>query len=151
MSLTDWQRNGWLTPHQASREEITGLLALIDRDLKDCTAEGLSADWRFNIAYNAALQSAAAALHASGYRAARDSAHYRTIHSLSHTVGAKPETVRALDLCRRKRNRVEYENTDLISETEAQDMAEMAHELSAEVKFWLSRHHPKLLNKPLSG
>jgi hypothetical protein len=47
------------------------LLHIADRDLKDCEAGGLSADWKLNIAYNAALQAATAALAASGYQAAR--------------------------------------------------------------------------------
>lgn len=32
------------------------LLAVVERDLADSAAEGISADWRMNIAYNAALQ-----------------------------------------------------------------------------------------------
>jgi hypothetical protein len=79
MSLQDWLSNGWLTAHQSSREEIRDLLALADRDLKDCRLGGLSADWRFNIAYNAILQSATAALAAAGFRAGRESHHYRVL------------------------------------------------------------------------
>ena len=66
MSLTDWERNGWLTTHTTSRQEVGDLLALIRRDLHDSRSADLSADWRFNIAYNAALQSAKVALAASG-------------------------------------------------------------------------------------
>lgn len=40
----------------------------MDRDLADSEAEGLSPDWRMNIAYNAALQAATAALAAAGER-----------------------------------------------------------------------------------
>ena len=145
MSLTDWLRNGWLTEHQPSREEITDLLALVERDLKDCATEDLSTDWRFNIAYNAALQSAALALHASGYRAARDSAHYRTIQSLSLTIGASPTTVRALDAFRKKRNRVEYESTDLVSESEAKEMTLLARDIRDEVRRWLSEQHAEFV------
>jgi len=47
-------------------------LRLAERDLRECQAAGLSPDWRLAIAYNAALQSATAALAAAGYRAARD-------------------------------------------------------------------------------
>ncbi len=34
MSLTDWQKNGWLKPHQTSREEIQNILQIIKRDLQ---------------------------------------------------------------------------------------------------------------------
>jgi hypothetical protein len=71
MSLKNWLANGWLVEHKTSPQEITGLLEVADRDLKDCQSPGLSSDWQLNIAYNAALQAAAAALAAAGYRASR--------------------------------------------------------------------------------
>jgi len=82
MTLQDWLLNAWLKPHTTSPKEISDLFALIDRDLTDCQAASLSADWRLNIAYNAALQAATVALAASGYRAGRDSHHYRIIQSM---------------------------------------------------------------------
>jgi hypothetical protein len=55
MTLRQWLDNGWLEPHRTSREEIGRLLAIVERDLRD--AEGdISLDWRFGIAYNAALE-----------------------------------------------------------------------------------------------
>jgi hypothetical protein len=80
MNLADWHKNGWIKPHQTSPQEIA--------DLKDAKAKGLSDDWRFNIAYNAALQTATAALAASGYTVAKgDSNHFRVIQSLAFTIG----------------------------------------------------------------
>jgi len=55
MSLQQWANSGWLRPHQTSREELGNLLAIVDRDLADAGG-GISADWRFGIAYNAALK-----------------------------------------------------------------------------------------------
>ena len=62
MSLPDWERNGWLQSHKSSPNEVRDLLAVVDRDLADSAAEGMSPDWRMNIAYNAALQAATVAL-----------------------------------------------------------------------------------------
>ena len=62
MSLADWERNGWLTPHASSPQDIADLQAVVRRDLRDSQARDVSADWRVNIAYNAALQAAKAAL-----------------------------------------------------------------------------------------
>ena len=73
MSLEEWLANGWLKSHSTSNKEIQDLFALIDRDLRDCKNEQLSADWRFNIAYNAALQVAFMALAVKGYRCQRES------------------------------------------------------------------------------
>ena len=58
----DWQRHGWVKAHQTSSQEVADLLALAERDLKDCRAKGLSDDLKFSIAYNAALQASNAAL-----------------------------------------------------------------------------------------
>jgi hypothetical protein len=127
-----------------SRQEIADLLGVIDRDLVDCQASSLSADWRFNIAYNAALQSAAVALAAAGYRATRDSHHYRTLQSLVHTIGASAATVAVLDQFRKKRNVVEYERSGLISKLEADEMVRLALELRDSVLVWLNESHPEL-------
>ena len=87
VSFADWVNNGWLVAHTSSKQEITNLLGIVARDLKDSQAKDVSDDWRFAIAYNAALQAATAALAAAGYRASRDSHHYRVIQSLELTVG----------------------------------------------------------------
>jgi hypothetical protein len=79
MSLNDWPKNGWLIKHPPrDRGELDDLLAVADRDLHDCKTRGLSDDWRFGIAYNAALQLARAALHWNGYEVPKgDSHHFR--------------------------------------------------------------------------
>jgi hypothetical protein len=61
MSLRDWLESSWLVEHKTSPEEIAGLLAIVERGLANAKVAGLSDDWRFNIAYNAALQAATAA------------------------------------------------------------------------------------------
>ena len=105
MSLADWFNNGWLVEHKTSPQEIADLFGVADRDLADSRAAGLSADWRMNIAYNAALQAASAALAAAGYRATRGSHHYRVIQSLAHTMQADTRLIAQLDQFRKKRSR----------------------------------------------
>ena len=56
MTLGDWFKNGWLKRHTTSIEEIAELLAVVDRDLRDASVDEISLDWRFGIAYNAALK-----------------------------------------------------------------------------------------------
>ncbi|MFZ5865169.1 MAG: hypothetical protein ACOYXY_04740, partial [Thermodesulfobacteriota bacterium] len=104
MSLDDWLRNGWLSKHSPTRQETSELLAIVARDLRDAKTPGLSPEWKLNIAYNAALQAATAALAACGYRASRQAHHYRVIESLAHTIGLEEVFVRQLDGFRRKRN-----------------------------------------------
>jgi hypothetical protein len=53
--LKQWADNGWLRPHQTSKKEISGLLRIVKRDIDDAQRD-ISSDWRFGIAYNAALK-----------------------------------------------------------------------------------------------
>ena len=68
MSLIQWLDNGWLRKHVTSKEEIANLMAIVNRDIKDAQVKEISNDWRFGIAYNAALKLATIMLYASGYR-----------------------------------------------------------------------------------
>ncbi|RPI70962.1 MAG: hypothetical protein EHM38_04765, partial [Geobacteraceae bacterium] len=79
MTLKNWLDNGWLIEHATNSQEISDLLQVADRDLKDCETRGLSADWQLGIAYNAALQTATAALAACGFRSGRDAHHLRPV------------------------------------------------------------------------
>ena len=145
MSLIDWLKAGWLKEHKTTPEEIADLLHISDRDLKDCEAGGLSADWKLNIAYNAALQAATAALAASGYRAAREAHHYRVIQSLNHTVGTDSELVQQFDRFRKKRNIGGYERAGIVSDQEAEEMKFLAHRLRNEVGDWIKKNHQECI------
>lgn len=147
MSLRDWERNGWLIAHQTSAVEIRDLLAVTERDLTDSAAEGLSADWRLNIAYNAALQAATAALAAAGYRASRDQHHYRVIQSLRETIGADVRLMNTFDAFRKKRNITGYERVGLVSDGDAAAMRSLAIRLHDDVMAWLRKHHAQLLRR----
>ena len=145
MSLKDWQLNGWLTAHNTSRQEIADLLAVVDRDINDCKASGLSEDWRLNIAYNAALQASTAALAACGYRAVREAHHFRVIQSLVYTIDLPPKVVTQFDAFRKKRNIGGYERAGMTSDQEADEMLSLAKNIREKVENWLHRNYPELL------
>jgi hypothetical protein len=117
----------------------------VERDLADSDAGSLSADWRLNIAYNAALQAATAALAAAGYRAGRDQHHYRVIQSLGLTIQAPTSVVTRLDAFRKKRNIDAYERAGAVSDGEALEMRELARTVRDDVVKWLKSNHPDLL------
>jgi len=147
MSLADWERAGWLIPHSTSAQEIADLLSIVERDLHDSAHEALSADWQLNIAYNAALQAAQAALAASGYRVSRSgSAHHRSIESLRLTVDLDASLVRRLDAFRMRRNITEYDRAGVTSPDEAEEMRELAVTVCACVVDWLQAHHTGLVS-----
>src|SRR5882672_11167506 len=115
-NLKDWLKFGWLKEHKTSRQEIDELFAGADRDLAASNTPGLHNDWRFNIAYHAALQLASAALAAAGYQAERSNHHYRVIEYLGLTLGVDATTIKKFDIFRKKRNISDYERAGGISD-----------------------------------
>ena len=145
MSLKQWEANGWLRKHETSLEEIRNLLMIVDRDVRDA-AEGISADWRFGIAYNAALKLCMVLLYAEGYKAERTLQHYRTIQALPLILGPdKKEDAAYLEVCRSKRNIVEYDYVGGATDDDADELLAFVQELKKEVEVWLIEYHPDLL------
>ena len=88
MTLEIWKQHGWLQDHKTSKDELSNLLLLVDRDLQDSINKEISLDWRFNIAYNAGLQLATMVVHSAGYRVGRgESKHYRVIQAIPLVIG----------------------------------------------------------------
>lgn len=141
MTLSDWRDNHWIIDHQSTREEITDLLTVVDRDLGDAALPNLSPDWRLGISYNAALQLATIALAAEGFRPGRERAHERAILSLRETVGISPETVDLLDTIRRRRNQNNYERAGTTSAADATELYEVVTNLRGQVLRWLQEKH----------
>lgn len=145
MTLKQWSENGWLRSHKTSFQEIEDLLHIVDRDLKDAGMP-LSADWRFGIAYNAALKLCAILLYAEGYKAERTLQHYRTIQALPLILGDKYKVdANYLDSCRAKRNIAEYNRIGAISITEADELFDFVDKFKQEVIDWLRINHPNLI------
>jgi hypothetical protein len=113
------------------------MLAIVERDLADAAGE-ISADWRFGIAYNAALKLCAILLHASGFRPEKNLAHYRTLAALPLILGPDRQPDAAyLETCRTKRNIVEYDRAGAATGEEAVELAAFASELKSHVLEWL--------------
>lgn len=146
MTLKKWLEYGWLRPHRTSHDEIRDLLAIVDHDLENARIENLSPDWRFGIAYNAALKLCTVLLHASGYRAARDLAHKRTVDALPLILGEKRAgDALFLDACRKKRHVVEYETAGSATDADADELIGFTVGLREDVLSWLRAGHAELL------
>jgi hypothetical protein len=146
MNFQDWQKNGWIRAHQTSPDEIAGLLNVVERDLKASADPNLDGDWRFAIAYNAALQCAASALKAAGYDVVKGGGiHHHTIESLRLTIGDDGKIVDSLQVFRAKRGGGIYERTGIASNQEIEELRSLATRLRDRVLEWLKKHHPGLL------
>ncbi len=145
MGLQQWLEHGWLRAHKTSRVEIENLLQIVNRDMEDAESD-ISTDWRFGIAYNAALKLCTILLYAEGFRPERTLQHYRTIQALSVILGKEREKdVKYLDTCRNKRNIVEYDYVGGVTERDANELIEFAGELKKDVMKWLKEKHPELV------
>lgn len=147
MSLRNWWEAGWLQPHKTSPQEIRDLWQIVDRDLKDAASGGISADWQYGIAYNAALKLCTILLYAEGYRPAKGAmAHSRTIGALPHILGPKRQSdADYLEGCRQKRNTVEYDYAGGATKSEAEELIAFGRELQVDVRVWLKKRHVYLL------
>jgi uncharacterized protein (UPF0332 family) len=145
VSLKQWADNGWLKPHRTSRKEISSLLRIVERDLKDAQGD-ISLDWRFGIAYNAALKLCRILLSAEGYRPSHELQHYRTLAALPEILGeTKKADAEYLNDCRKKRNIVEYDDVGGASNSDADELIGFVKQFKDEVIAWLKKNHPELL------
>lgn len=144
MSLDLWLENGWLKEHKPTPREIAELLAVADRALQDCQVAGLSLEGKLDMAHNAALQSAAAALAVAGYRASREAYRYHAIQSLSFTLKLEDRITHRLQKLRRKRNISDYERPGMVTEQEAQEMVVLAKLIRRLVEEWIRNNHQEL-------
>lgn len=147
MSLHDWAESRWLRSHTTSREEVAGLLGIAERDLADA-GQGISADWKFGIAYNAALRLCTILLYAEGYRPERNLQHYRTIQALSLILGPdRKADVDYLEVCRKKRNIIEYDQPGSVSDADAAELVKFVVEFRTGILKWLGENHRELLDE----
>jgi hypothetical protein len=145
MSLQSWLENGWLRRHKTSSKEIADLLKIIDRDLKDAEG-GISADWRFGIAYNAALKLCLILVYAEGFRPEKTLQHYRPIQALPLILGkGRKADADYLNACRSKRNIVEYDYVGAVTEDDVCELIQFVKELKTSVLNWLKENHPELI------
>jgi len=131
-------------PHTTSKQELDALRSIVERDLVDAGLAGLSDDRRFATAYNAALQLAKIAIACAGCRVSGLGAHQTSFEAAELSMGT---SVSALTLyfetCRRKRNTLDYDAANIISDGEATEILQKAKEFRQEVEAWIAENHPQ--------
>ena len=132
-----------ITPDPAM---ISRLLKAAERNLSDAGVVKISLESRFDMAYKSILQSANAALQASGYRTltSKPGHHQTMLQLLTKTAGVDRDTLIVLDALRRQRNIVDYSG-DLIPQSAVSECVAQAEYLIKQVRNWTSTHHPGLM------
>lgn len=132
--------------HRTSKQELDDLRAVIERDLRDAGISGLSADRAFATAYNAALQTAKMAIACAGYRVVGQGHHQVSFEAAELGVGPSVSTLVAyFELCRRKRNMLDYDVANVVSDTEARELLQKGREFKREIETWIAAHHPSFV------
>jgi uncharacterized protein (UPF0332 family) len=144
MSWKNLLANRTVQNHNTGKREIENLRELVSRDLKDAGIEGLSADRRFATAYNAVLQLSKMAIACAGYRVATGVGHHqKTYEAVRTTLGTSAENLADyFETCRRKRNNIDYDAAEVVTETEADEILMKAREFQTLVEDWISNYHP---------
>ncbi len=147
MSLEQWRRNDWLRPSDPTVAEVAQPLKVVDREISDADAGGLSCDGRFMHAYDAALVLCKVALRAEGYAVTKGQGHHKyMIESLKFTLGTPwNETSDFLEYCSRKRGQALYEQVGVVGEKDANELLAQAKKLQGDVLAWLEDRHPELV------
>jgi hypothetical protein len=144
MSWQQLLRNHRVQAHATSQRELDGLRAIVARDLKDARISGLSTDRQFATAYNAVLQLAKMAIACAGYRVVGAGHHQTAFEAVELALGASVSILASyFDTCRRKRNILDYDNAQVVTETEAKELVQKAEEFRALVEQWIAQPHPQ--------
>jgi hypothetical protein len=130
----------------ADASAIQRLLEAASRSLADSRLSGISPEGRFDMAYKAIMQSANAALQASGYRTltSKPGHHQTMLQSLPKTIGLESQAMILLDTLRKQRNVIDYSG-DVVSASMADEAQAQAALLLQRVVAWLAERHPDLL------
>ena len=136
--MTDYSallEEGRLKAGRFARRQVEDCLRIAQRDV--VTAQSVietSAEWAFNIAYNAMHQAGRAFMFHTGYRALGEGHHVTVVRFLEVGLGSDYESALALlDRMRRKRNRATYDTVGTVSHKEAAEAISVAEEFVADI------------------
>ena len=139
--LQKYLKNGSLKPQRTTEKEIESFKKLIARDLKDCVIEGLSVDRSFATAYQAALNLSRMIIMLSNYRVSSKTGHHALTFEIAGLILGErfQEYFNFFDVCRRKRNIVDYNLTDVASISELKELIEKVKEFRRIVYDWIEK------------
>lgn len=122
-----WLEKGDIQKVIVTETSLRELARIIERDLEDCQIELLSLDRRFATAYGAALNIANYTIRKKSFRVSGKVGHHKiTFDVASEILGKRVSNLMDyFDVCRRKRNKVDYDYADVVSQTEVDELIEV--------------------------
>lgn len=131
LELDNLVRIGKLKTEPPTQGELAGLVHSGMVRLTDAGRTELSAESRFDLAYNAAHALSLAALRWHGYRSEN---RYLVFQALIHTLQLPSPQWRVLDDAHRKRNLAEYEGEIDVDEALLSALLRVAQEIAARIQ-----------------
>ena len=129
-----------------SKQELDELREMAALNLKDAQVAGVSAQGRYEFAYNVARLMATIVIRACGYRVISKSGHhYYTFKALAAADAAFAKTAVYFDSARSKRNDFSYETPVAISDTETDELVRSVAQFRHDVETWIKSKNPALL------
>ena len=148
MSLKRLHSQGRLSHHRTSQKEISNLLQLVKRDIKDARVKGLSNDRKYTTAYNAVLQLGIILLYCNGYRTKGAGSHFTVFQAMKDILGKDyAELADYFDACRSKRNITDYDYAGAISKKETEELIKEAIKFQKFMLKYLQDNYAHFLPK----
>ena len=143
MSLDAWRDSKLIVEHEASQQEISDLLGIVETDLNDARIPALSPDRRLACCYNAILTAARTALRAAGYRVPKGTNHhYYAIQSLQFTVKLESMILRQIESMGKKRVVADYVRVGEVSDSMVDESLAFAEGCCQQISDWIRTEHP---------
>jgi hypothetical protein len=84
------------------------------------------------------------AIACAGYRVMGTRHHQTTFEAVELALGPTISTFASyFDTCRRKRNILDYDTAQVVTETETRELVQKAEEFRTLVEQWIAQHHPQ--------
>jgi uncharacterized protein (UPF0332 family) len=85
------------------------------------------------------------AIACEGYRVASGPGHHqKSFEAVKAALGKAGEALADyFETCRRKRKHIYYDASEVVTETEAEEMLEKAREFRKMVEEWITKRHPR--------
>jgi uncharacterized protein (UPF0332 family) len=82
------------------------------------------------------------AIACAGYRVVGIGHHQTTFEAIELALGPSVTNLASyFDTCRRKRNILDYDSAQVVTETEAKELVEKVEEFRTLVEQWIAQHH----------
>ncbi len=135
MALENWFQVGKLVKHEATKEELTAIWGVIERNFQDAGIRGLSSDQKYILSYQSAFEAALAFIKCYGYKPIKSGHHYIVWQCMKDVLGDKVRKLILLfENAAKKRNKLSYDIAGLASQKEADEMFQESRDFVALIK-----------------